>query len=359
VLFARLSAGRLGKDSGAMPVPEAHAPRRRTTPPRPLPAEPEVAAERRRPGASAIARVALAWAVGLGLLAWLVRDVGWQRLAASVRIAPWWAWAVTVLGLLGSYLLRALRIHAELSSRHRLTVAQCLEVMVLHNAAVNLLPMRGGEAAYPWLVNRRFGVSLAHGTASLVWMRVQDALVLALLALAVWPGIPTAPRALAAAGLVFAVAGGLRALQRVPPTRAGGARVLRAVHGAVQALSLAPRHGWAGWAYCGSSWTLKLLVLGGLLAKLSGISGMAPTTGALGGELSGVLPLQGPANFGTYETGVWVGVSLRGPAPRELVAAAVAVHLVSLATAVASGLAAYAISQRRHGAPSAAEARRP
>jgi uncharacterized membrane protein YbhN (UPF0104 family) len=356
------AAGWSGKHFLAMPVPDAHAPPPRAELPRPPAGDRDAfaaaAVPRRRSRLAAIARVALAWGLGLGLLAWLLRDVRWQHLAAPLRSAPWWAWTVTVVGLLGSYLLRALRIHAELGARHGLGVAQCLEVMVLHNAAVNLLPMRGGEAAYPWLVHRRFGVSVAHGTASLVWMRAQDALVLALLVLAVWPGLPAPARALAAAGLVLAVAGALRALRRVSPIPPAGPRVLRAAHGALHALSLAPRHGWTGWAYCGSSWTLKLLVLGGLLAELSGISVVAASTGALGGELSGVLPLQGPANFGTYETGVWAGVSLRGPAPRDLVAAAVAVHLVSLVTAVASGLVAAALP-RRPRAPDVEPAGRP
>jgi uncharacterized membrane protein YbhN (UPF0104 family) len=349
-----------------MPEPGCHERRLHAdaaAPPRPLRDEHEPSAKTARPSSVALARVALAWAVGLGLLAWLTRGVEWQHLTASLRSAPWWAWAVTVAGLLCSYVFRALRIHAELRTRYRLRVAQCLEVMLLHNSAVNLLPMRGGEAAYPWLMNRRLGVPLAHATASLVWMRVQDALVLALLVLVLWPGIPAAARWVAAVSLVLAVAGGLRALQRLAGRFSASddrrPMLLRGANAALQALALAPRHGWTGWAYCGASWTVKLAVLGGLLAGLAGVPAIAGSTGALGGELAGVLPLQGPANFGTYEAGVWMGAALRGPSPRELVAAAVVVHLVSLATAVASGLVAYAVSQRRGAVSSRDAARRP
>lgn len=292
--------------------------------------------------------MALAWTIGIALLFWITRDVEWQRVSTALGGAPWWAWFGTVLGLLASYLLRALRIHAELRARHPLTVAQCLGVMLLHNSAVNLLPMRGGEAAYPLLMNRRLGVPLTHATASLVWMRVQDALVLALLVLALWPGIPGAVRLGAGAGMALAVAGLLHALQRLARiSRPGGSRFLGAAHAALQALALAPRHGVMGWVYCGASWTVKLLVLGGLLAQLTGLPALTGAAGALGGELAGVLPLQGPANLGTYEAGVWMGASLRGRAPAEVVAAAVAVHLLSLATAIASGTAAYALSPRR------------
>ena len=129
------------------------------------------------------------------LLAWVTRGVDLERFASSLRPAPWWAWTAAAAGLALSYLLRALRIHAELGARHAVTVAQCLEVMLVHNAAVNLLPMRGGEAAYPWLAHRRLGVPVSQGIASLVWMRVQDALVLGLAVIALFPGLGLAPRA--------------------------------------------------------------------------------------------------------------------------------------------------------------------
>lgn len=326
---------RAGAAERSAAVPPADA-----TPPPPAP--------RARATPAALARIAIAWTVGAALLAWLARDVDWALLTASVRNAPRWAWAITVLGLLGSYLLRALRIHAELGTRHRLTVPQCLEVMLIHNSAVNLLPMRGGEAAYPWLMKRRLGVPLDHAAASLVWMRLQDALVLALAALAVWPGVPAWLRIAAAAALVAAVAVGLRLLQRLAAMTGGsGSKLLRVAHRAVQALALAPRHGWRGWAYCGASWTVKLTCFATLLSALSGLPLAAAATGALGGELAGVLPLQGPANLGTYEAGVVAGAALRGAAPAGVVVPAIAVHLVGLVTAVLSGSLAYALSHRR------------
>jgi uncharacterized membrane protein YbhN (UPF0104 family) len=298
-------------------------------------------------------RIALAWAVGLLLLVWVTRGVDLRRLAGSLRPAPWWAWAVAAAGLLCSYVLRALRIHAELGRRHPVSVADCLEVMLIHNAAVNLLPMRGGEAAYPWLVHRRMGVPVSHAVASLVWMRVQDALVLGLASIALWPGLGPGLRLAAGVALAGGIALGLRLLERAAlraGTREPRLAPLRAASRALQALALAPRHGWRGWAFCVSSWTLKLAVLATLLAGLSGLPGPAASTGVLGGELAGVLPVQGPAGFGTYEAGVWAGASLRGHSALQIAAPAIAVHLVSLAMAVASGAVAYAVSQRRGAA---------
>ncbi|HEX9307695.1 MAG TPA: hypothetical protein VF894_09410, partial [Anaeromyxobacter sp.] len=70
-------------------------------------------------------------------------------------------------------------------------------------------------------------------------------------------------------------------------------------------------------------------------------------TGALGGELAGVLPVQGPAGLGTYEAGVWAGAALRGRTAAEIAPPALAVHLVSFGTAIAAGAIAHAVSRRR------------
>ncbi len=303
----------------------------------------------------ALARLLVASALGLALLAWLTRGVDLARLAAALRPAPWWAWVATVAGLAASYLLRALRIRAELGTRLALGVRPCLEVMLVHNAAVNVLPMRGGEAAYPWLLHRRLGIPVSHAVASLLWMRVQDVIVLAAFAAALWPGIAPPVRIAAAGALAAAVLGALRLLERsavARPSRTGGGRV-GAARGALQALALAPRHGWRGWAFCGASWTVKLAALGVLLATLAGLGRVEGWTGALGGELAGVLPVQGPAGLGTYEAGVWAGGAVRGRSAVEIAAPALAVHLVSFATAVVAGAIAYAAS-RRHGRPAPA-----
>ncbi len=300
-------------------------------------------------------RIGLACAVAIALLAWMTRGVDWRSLAAALHPAPWWAWAATVGGLAASYLFRALRIRAELRARHPLGVLRCLEVMLVHNAAVNVVPMRGGEAAYPWLMNRRLGVPISHAVASLVWMRVQDVIVLAFLAAALWPGVALQVRIASALALAAAVLAALRALERAA-ARADVARprppLVKGAVAALQALALAPRHGWQGWLWCGASWSVKIVALGSLLAALSGApSAVVGWTGALGGELAGVLPVQGPAGLGTYEAGVWAGAALRGWTAAQIAAPAIAVHLLSLATAVAAGALAHATSRRRAAPP--------
>ncbi len=297
----------------------------------------------------ALARLAVAFAIGLALLVWLTRGVDWAHLGSALRPAPWWAWAATVLGLGASYLFRALRIQAELGTRLPLGLRPCLELMLVHNAAVNVLPMRGGEAAYPLLLHRRLGIPVSDAVASLVWMRVQDVIVLAFLAAALWPGIAAPVRVAAAGALAAAVLGALHLLERaaVAAGSPSGHGPVRAAQASLRSLALAPRHGWRGWAFCAASWSVKLVALGTLLAALAGLGQVEGWTGALGGELAGVLPVQGPAGLGTYEAGVWAGAAIRGRRPVEIAAPALAVHLVSFATAIAAGAVGHAAARRR------------
>ncbi len=310
---------------------------------------------RERKSAGKIAGKVLGWVVLVGLLAWLARrlsrgQLSARELAGAVHPPPWWAWAVAAAGIGLSYLFRGLRIHAELSRRHPVTRGQCLRVMLVHNLAVNLVPMRGGEAAYPLLVNQQLGVPLGQAVASLVWIRTQDVLLLALAVVLFLPGLPPWARgALVALGLgavLVLIAWVQRFVARRRDAPEPRAKLLRAGLAALKALSDAPRHGVAGWLFGGGSWAVKLLALGFLLAQLGGFPLLDAVTGALGGELAGVLPIQGPANFGTYETGVWAGMARYGHTLLDVPAPAVVLHLFSLATAVLAGVVAYARSLR-------------
>ncbi len=297
----------------------------------------------------------LGWVVLLGLLGWLAYRlshgrVGVRELAGAFHPPPWWTWAVAAAGIGTSYLFRGLRIHSELSRRHRVTRGQCLRVMLVHNLAVNLVPMRGGEAAYPLLVNQQLGVPLGQAVASLVWIRSQDMLLLSLMVVLFLPGLPPWARAvlvaLGLAAVLLLIAWVQRFVARRGEAPAPRSKLLRTGLAALQALSDAPRHGVAGWLFGGGSWAVKLLSLGFLLSRLGGFPLLDAVTGALGGELAGILPVQGPANFGTYETGVWAGMARYGHTLLDVPAPAVVVHLFSLATAVLAGVAAWALSLR-------------
>src|SRR5581483_3780911 len=91
-----------------------------------------------------------------------------------------------------------------------------------------------------------------------------------------------------------------------------------------------------------SAWCVKLLALGWVLALLAGISPPLGTLGAIGGDLSTVLPVHAPGGFGTYEAGV-LALLAPGAAPSGLLlAGAVDLHLLVLTTALLAGAAAWA-----------------
>ncbi len=88
------------------------------------------------------------------------------------------------------------------------------------------------------------------------------------------------------------------------------------------------------------NWLLKLGALVSLLAGLAEVSSGAAALAAIAGELTGVLPIHAPAGLGIYEAGIVAGLRFSGISPAEALAPAVNLHLVLLATACISGIAA-------------------
>jgi hypothetical protein len=285
-------------------------------------------------------RVIAALLLGLVLVGWMAARIPFDLLWQRASDLPGWSWAGAIGGLATTYVLRAGRLHAEWASRHAPGMRECLQVTLVHNAAINLLPMRAGEASYPWLLHKRWGVTVAEATVSLLWLRVQDALVLALggvvlLPWAAWPqrcgvaavivlcGVLAAPRLIR--GLRFD-------LMRFADSIAAGrwARWSARLRRVANALS-AGRGGAAAWAFCVANWTLKLVVIGGLLTQLADLSLWSGVAGALAGELAAVLPVQAPAGIGTYEAGVLLGARSYTALPAgEVLGAALVVHALML-----------------------------
>jgi hypothetical protein len=291
------------------------------------------------------ARTWLALAIGVALVAWMATRVPFDLIWLRARELPAWVWPGAMLGLFLTYVLRAGRLHAEWAGRVAPGFRECLTVTLVHNAAINLLPMRAGEASYPWLLHRRWGIPVAEAGLSLLWLRVQDALVLALAGIALLPWAPWPIRC--ALALLLAAAGALVAPQAVVRFRALLLRwaepAMKADPPSLRAARWAPRWrriadalgagrgGAAAWGFCVANWSLKLLVVGALLNRLADLSLWAGVAGALAGELAAVLPVQAPAGIGTYEAGVWLGArSHTGLPAGEVLGAALVVHAMML-----------------------------
>lgn len=285
----------------------------------------------------------LAVALAAALLAWLLHDAPLAGLLSAAAALPPWIWLAAAAGMVGTYVLRALRMQNEWSSVRPAGVAECLRIVLAHNLGLMLLPMRGGELGYVWLVQRRWRTGYADAAASLVWWRMQDAFVLSLLAVALLPPWPAPARIALAASLLVVGTTALPALLRAGRRRS--ARLER-----LASVLVAHRGDLGGWVYCAASWTLKLGVIGALFALLAGLDADTALRAGIGGELAGAIPVQGPAGLGTYELGSWAAARLLGPAGARLAAAALLVHVFCIGVAVLAAAAVHARPPSRAGA---------
>jgi hypothetical protein len=323
-------------------------------------------------GSASLLKKGLAWGLGVGLLAWLLHRTPVEQVREALARPGWQTWALTLSGLLVSYALRAARLqvvlnlegHAKAPHKWLGLRTDALRVILMHNAAINLLPMRAGELSFPWLASRELGMPVARAIACLMWMRVQDLVVLAGLGLALWPGLPMWLRAVGLAALVLGwqVANWLmrRWFKRHALTSTGREGKLGALMRRLQHALLEPEHHHPlAWLATLANWSLKLAAGACLLSAVSTAPLGVAWAGALGGELAAIVPLQGPAGFGTYEAGVWAGMASNLPAASpttspvltQAVSAALALHVCFLLCAVLAGALATVLSWANKPAP--------
>jgi hypothetical protein len=310
-------------------------------------------------------KMVVAWSFGLALLAWLLHRTPLTQVEAALRQPSAMTWALTLGGLLVSYGLRSARLQVVLNlddhhqAPHRWLGLRtdALRVILMHNAAVNLLPMRAGELSFPWLASRELNLPVARAVACLLWMRVQDLVVLLVLGLLLWPGLPMVWR-LAALVCMLAVWQMVswwmrRWFSQHAATPSESATGVVALMQRVKHALLEPSHHHPmAWLLTLANWSLKLAAGACLLSAISGAPWSTAWAGALGGELAAIVPLQGPAGFGTYEAGVWAGMAAhlaaQSPSLGLAVSAALALHVCFLLCAVLAGALAFVLTRVNH-----------
>lgn len=256
--------------------------------------------------------LALAW--------WLLQEVQLSSWPDALARVPLIWWPVATLAWLGGYAVRARRLQQEWAHRAIVPWGRCLALVLQHNAAVLLMPMRLGEAGYVVGVVRQWGVGLAEAGLSLFRMRVQDAVVLGLLGLA-WLVPGGALMAASLVLLVFLVR--WRVLRRRPVSQGTGVRLQTVLTS-------------AGWGWSVLNWTLRLAVLGGWLVILSSSQPSVAIGIAVGAETGALWPLQGPAGLGPFEAGAWAAAAWLGDVPPGLVNAALMAHLFCVVVALSA-----------------------
>jgi len=292
----------------------------------------------------------------LGLFAWAVEHYwGWGKLLSPWRDLELPILLLAVFGMLLSYCVRALRIYLAERDIPRGQYLACLRLILLNNAVNLLLPARSGEASFPILMNRWFGIDAARATGTLVWLRLLDLHVLATIGAACAAGGWLDTRH-GLSGLAWLAAGvaALSPLLLFASRRPLAAR-LAGHEGKIpkllsRALTGLPQR-YAGLALDLSlswlSWSIKLTALGWVLSRLANIPQVLGTLGAIGGDLSTVLPVHAPGGFGTYEVGVMAFLAPGAPLSGALFAAATNLHLLVLTTSLLSGAAAWLATAAR------------
>jgi uncharacterized membrane protein YbhN (UPF0104 family) len=311
-------------------------------------ATPDPAAKPAQTALSPLRRRGLDWVLGglllAGLLIWVHATVGWPQL-----LAPWLDMRpLTLAGLVllgaASYVLRAIRAYDYLHERVAGHFPAILRLSTLHNVANNLLPMRLGEAAFPLLLWRHFGLRVTDSTLTLIWIRVLDLHVLGSIA-GVALILGTGGSAVAYLVFVAWIAGlpvGLKLLPLLGRSGRGG-WVGRAIAATTRAsppwgLRLARLYLWTA-----LSWGAKVLAFGAITAHFLDAPPAAVIGGVVGAELSSVLPFHGVAGAGTYEAAMVAALYPLGVAPADALKAAVNLHIFLLGLTVFLGAAALAL----------------
>lgn len=273
---------------------------------------------------------------------------GWGTIFALWQEAGLGTIGIALVLLFSTYVLRTWRIYDYFPKETQGQFARLFRVVQIHNLLNIMLPFRSGETSFPLLMKKEFDVRLARGTAALLVMRLFD--LHALLAAAgvglaleksslavwvVWAAFLLLPVvAFAARYRVFDLA------RRVAPKKMQG--ILHEVQAGLPVDSSAFMRAWAATII---NWFVKIAVLAWVLMLMGKMSLPAGFGGALGGELSSVLPIHAPGGVGTYPAGITAGAIGFGASTDEaalssLGQAAVNVHLlVMLSSLVGTALA--------------------
>ena len=262
------------------------------------------------------------WMLALMLLLALVRHSDWNLTFSRLNEVPKVVLAICTLGWLSSFLFRAFRFKEEWRFHGKISLWDALSLTFLHNAAVILVPFRVGELGYPVLVQKLLNVSLQQCIRSLLWLRLQDGIVLLSLVFLLLPFLSGELRILSFLLVVVLCL----------MTKKWWLRLLRSRHFLIRQVRafLHQRSSPWGWVWSAANWIVKLLVVSLMLSNLTGLESLQTVRGALTGELSALLPLTGPAGLGTYEAGVWTGLGLTWQEMKGLMGSVLLTHLFFL-----------------------------
>ncbi|KIQ01988.1 membrane protein [Agrobacterium tumefaciens] len=267
---------------------------------------------------------------------------GWASVLTLWKQAGFGAMALALLLLVGTYVLRTWRIYDYFRHETAGRFAPLFRVVQIHNLLNIMLPFRSGETSFPLLMKKEFGVQLVRGTSALFVMRLFDLHAL-LAAAGVGLAVEKSDGLLWLAWVGFLLLPLLGFSARAPLFRMIGrvsspkiSRIIGEIEAGLPAdISAFMR----AWGMTLVNWFVKIAVLAWVLMLMGNISLTAGFGGALGGELSSVLPLHAPGGVGTYPAGITAGAVGFGAEAGEgllssLAQAAVNVHLLVIVSSL-------------------------
>lgn len=202
--------------------------------------------------------------------------------------------------------------------------------------------MRSGEVSFPILMQRYFKLSPLQSVPGLFWFRLLDlSIIMMLMVVAAISGQGSVQLALAF-GISILLAIPLLYLYLPRTIRALApkcpAKVQSAADTLLNSLPNSLSMLWLSCFWTLINWILKLAVFCWVLIQFAPLTISGGFLGAIGGELTSVLPIHGIAGIGTYEAGIIAALLPQGVDEATAVSAAVNLHLFLLSCTFISAL---------------------
>ncbi|MGW8266557.1 MAG: lysylphosphatidylglycerol synthase transmembrane domain-containing protein [Longimicrobiales bacterium] len=297
----------------------------------------------------------LGWFMGVGLFLALVLlvhfGVGWSSVLAPWLDTPLELLVTAYVLVLGSYALRTARVHLFFTPDTAGDFPRSFRLILLHNLFNNLLPMRSGEASFPILMKRDFGIPFSRSVPGLFYLRLLDLHFLLVLGGAAlswrwgWAAWMAVAVLLPLPFLAFLLQERIRRTLSATTGRRGEI-LAKGMTGLPRTRAVF----WWTWLWTGVNWAVKLLVFAWILRAFTSVPLGPALLGSVAGEISSVLPIHGVAGAGTYEAGVAAGLLPFGVGPETALRGGVNLHLFVLGASLLSGALALFLPVRpRHG----------
>jgi uncharacterized membrane protein YbhN (UPF0104 family) len=282
---------------------------------------------------------------------------GWAKILHAWQAVGFGTILAALAMLVATYVVRTHRMHDYFPQETRGQFLRLFRVTQIHNLLNIMLPLRAGETSFPLLMRSEFGIPLAHGTAALLVLRLLDLhALLAAAGIGLVAGVGHKTWTIAV-WLLFLVLplllfplrhAAFNALRGRLPAKL--TRLMDQVDDGIPENIVAFLR---AWGLTVLNWGVKVMVLAWVL-RLMGIDPIAACFGgALGGELSSVLPVHAPGGVGTYPAGIAAGAAAFGISKASLAAiaeASINTHLLVIVSAVVgTGISLLLQTTGRHG----------